>query len=57
MWQVGNLGWEGPAFLNGKIVDWHVAGLPHRKFPIDMGGGRIQRQPDNAVGRYLLDGC
>ncbi|KAK9898578.1 glycosyltransferase family 43 protein [Cystobasidium minutum MCA 4210] len=38
MWQVGNLGWEGPVFTNGKITDWKIAGLPQRKFPIDMGG-------------------
>lgn len=39
MWTVGNLGgWEGPLFSNGKIVDWKIAGLPNRAFPIDMGG-------------------
>lgn len=47
MWQVGNLGWEGPVFTNGKITDWKVAGLPHRKFPIDMGGETLS--PDTAV--------
>jgi hypothetical protein len=55
MWQVGNFGvkgWEGPVFKNGKLVSWDIAGLPSRKFPIDMGGRLLD--PSTLACQFLI---
>lgn len=35
---VGDLLAEGPVCRNGRVVSWHVAWAPNRKFPVDMAG-------------------